>query len=166
MTKSTITTFLAGGGGLLATWLAVTPPATIPAGSNPADTPPGAVRAVTVDDLNLEEATLRAHLSSMPLRPSARNPFRFGRAAASVSPPVYIEAEAPVAPLVVPPPSLSLSGIFTETGKRTAIVTGGGQLYLVTEGDLVAGGYHVVAVESDAVTLRDAAGTDTRLVLH
>ena len=50
--------------------------------------------------------------------------------------------------------------------KRTAIISGDGQLYLVTEGEMVAGRYRVVTVDSDAVTLRDDAGTELRLSMH
>jgi hypothetical protein len=66
-------------------------------------------------------------------------------------------------------PSLILSGIaesrIPRGTRRTAIISGGGQLYLVTEGDMVAGRYRVVTVDSDAVTLRDDNGTDIRLSL-
>jgi hypothetical protein len=37
MMRSTIKTYFVTGGGLLATWLAVTPNPTAPVGSNPAD---------------------------------------------------------------------------------------------------------------------------------
>jgi cytoskeletal protein RodZ len=168
MTKSTLNALLAGGG-LLATWLAVNPntTATRPRSSVAATTSTSAAREVSVDDLNLQEARLREHLGSAPLRPSARNPFRFGKAAASATP-----AHTAAAPAVAPTPSpaaqppLSLSGIATDKGKRTAIISGEGQLYLVTEGERVAGRYQVVSVDSDTVTLRDDTGGETRLFLH
>src|SRR5438132_103762 len=78
MTKTTLNALLAGGG-LVATWLAVTP-APAPPASNLAATPrASAAREVTVDDLNLQEARLREHLGAVPLRPTGRNPFRFGK---------------------------------------------------------------------------------------
>src|SRR5437870_421247 len=121
MTKSTLNTLLAGGG-LLATWLAVTPNPTTPAGSSLAVTPRTSVsREVTMDDLNLQEARLREHLGSTPLRTSGRNPFRFGKGEPSETPapaaaPVVM---APVAPAPVEP-SLSFTGVANDKGKRTA----------------------------------------------
>jgi hypothetical protein len=167
MTKSTLNGLLAGGG-LLATWLAVNPNTTAPQASNvAAPARAGAVREVTAEDLNAQAATLAEHLGTAPLRPTERNPFRFGRATATKAPAVTAVAPilAPAAP-VVAQPSLSLSGIATEKGKHTAIITGDGQLYVVKEGESVAGRYVVVTVDSDAVTLRDGAGTETRLVLR
>jgi hypothetical protein len=168
MTKSTLNALLAGGG-LVATWFAVTPAST-PRASHLADAPrSGATREVTVDDLNVQEARLREHLGSVPLRPTGRNPFRFGKSRAPATP-----AQASAAPTIAPAPvaaapqqpALSLSGIFTDKGKRSAIITGDAQLYVVKEGESVAGRYRVVIVDSDAVTLKDDAGTEIRLVLH
>lgn len=178
MMKPTLTWWLTGGG-LLATWLAVTPATPPPAASPAARTDRSApVRATTEDDLNAQEARLRQHLSMVPLRPSARNPFRFAKpasappqlgtpGAASSSP---ASPAAPTVTIASAQPSLSLSGVAerqTPQGRvRTAIISGGGQLYLVTEGDSLAGRYRVVTVDSDAVTLREENGAETRLVLH
>ena len=52
---------------------------------------------------------------------------------------------------------LKLSGIAQKAGKRTAIISGDGQVYLVGEGDSVAGRYTVVTIDPEAVLLRDAA---------
>ena len=167
MTKSTWNGLLAGGG-LLATWLAVNPNTTTPPASNvAATTHASAVRDVTADDLNAQAEKLTEHLGSVAQRPTGRNPFRFGR-----STPTKAPAAAAVAPIAAPAapqpvqPSLSLSGIATDNGKHTAIITGDGQLYVVKEGDPVAGRYHVATVDSEAVTLRDDAGAETRLSLH
>ena len=167
MTKSTLNSLLAGGG-LLATWLAVTPNTTVaPASPRPATPGAAAVRNVTADDLNAQAEKLAAHLATVPMRPAGRNPFRFGRTSATKTP--ASSAIAQIAAPAVPqpaPPSLSLSGIFTDKGKRGAIITGEGQLYLVTEGESVAGRYVVATVDGDAVTLRDDAGIEIRLLLH
>src|SRR5436190_2025525 len=109
MTKTTLNALLAGGG-LLATWLAVTPNPAVPPASNLASTSrTAAVRDVTVDDLNLQEARLREHLGSVPLRPTGRNPFRFGKgnaeAPATAAAPIVSQASAPPAPAA---PTLSL----------------------------------------------------------
>jgi hypothetical protein len=154
------------GGGLIATWLAVNPNPVVPAGPSGAAAPRSpAVLQSTFDDLTLQETRLRQHLANVPLRPSGRNPFRFG---ASQS--VRLSAAAPTVPVpaaaVVVPPSLSLSGIATDKGTRTAIIAGDGQLYLVKAGELVGGRYNVVSIDSDSVTLRDEGGIETRLALH
>jgi hypothetical protein len=167
MTKSTWNGLLAGGG-LLATWLAVNPTTTTPPASNvSATTGASAVRDVTADDLNVQAEKLTEHLGSVAQRPTGRNPFRFGRSTPAKAPAAVAIAPiaAPVAPQPVQP-SLSLSGIATEKGKHTAIITGDGQLYVVKEGDPVAGRYRVVTVDGDAVTLRDDAGAEMRLLLH
>jgi hypothetical protein len=171
VTKSTFKTLWFTGGGLVATWLAVNPSPTTPHPLPLAATPrPGVVREVTLDDLNFLEARLRQHSGNGPLRPSARNPFRFGKVVAPEAPHPLAVTPAAAASTPRPQPSLNLSGIAErntpEGRKRTAIIAGDGQLYLVTEGELVAGRYHVVTIDSDAVTLRDDDGTDTRLVLR
>jgi len=65
------------------------------------------------------------------------------------------------------PPSLTLklSGVAQTAGKRTAIIAGESQIYLVAEGDLVAGRYTVVKIDPEAVLLRDVDGVDQRLIL-
>jgi hypothetical protein len=167
MTKWTLNALLAGGG-LLATWFAVTPPAPESHGSTPALTQTSnTVLQLTADDLNIQETRLREHLAGVPLRPSARNPFRFGAVSPSKVP---HESVLPAAAVVTPSPFggvvLSLSGIFNDNGTRTAIVTGDRQLYLVKQGELVAGRYEVVAVDANAVTLRTDSGTEVRLSLR
>ena len=60
---------------------------------------------------------------------------------------------------------LKLSGMAQQGGKRTAIIVGQGQIYLVGEGESLAGRYTVVAVDAEAIVLRDADGTEQRLLL-
>ena len=62
-------------------------------------------------------------------------------------------------------PVLRLSGIASDGAKRTAIISSEGQVYLVKEGDAVAGRYHVVSVDSDAATLRDDSGAEVTIEL-
>jgi hypothetical protein len=167
MTKSTLNTLWLAGGGLLATWLAVNPNTPALTGLDRAETArTGAVREVTLDDLKLQQMKRREQVGGAALPPSRRNPFRFRMASAPVTPHAAAPAVLPSAPASSPAPSLYLSGIATEGLKRTAIISGQGQLYLVTDGEPVAGRYHVVTVESNAVTLRDDTGADIRLVLH
>jgi hypothetical protein len=173
MTKSTLKALWLGAGGLLAMWLAVTPSGTSPGKSRSAVAEhPMAIHESTADNLAAQEARLRKHAGSVPLSSSTRNPFRFGSRKPDGITPQRGSAVAPVVPDAPPAPaepSLILSGIaesrIPQGTKRTAIVSGGGQLYLVTEGEMVAGRYRVVTVDSDAVTLRDGNGTDIRLIL-
>ena len=168
MTKSAFNTLWLTGGGLLATWLAVSP-------SNTATHDPSAISAghlaseeISAAELAAGAARLRQHPDRTALRPSTRNPFKFAHSSSAprpVQPPVA--ASAPAAP---PAPVLTLSGITEQKrageSKRTAVIFGEGQLYLVSAGDAVAGRYRVARVESDAVVLQDDAGVETRLTLH
>jgi hypothetical protein len=167
MTKSTWNAVIAGGG-LIATWFAVNPNTTPPARSSGAATQSTvAARQVTVDELTVQEQKLRAHLSTLPLRPSARNPFRFGSASrATPANPVSVAPVMPAPAMRVQQPTLSLSGMANDNGKRTAIITGDGQLYLAGEGDVIAGRYHVVTLTADGVTLRTDDGEEFRLFLR
>src|SRR5262245_36279073 len=78
ITKTTVRALIAGGG-LLATWLAVgtnhNSPSSLAQTSAPRTT---TTRETTAEDLKTQAAKLREHLSSGQLRPSTRNPFRFG----------------------------------------------------------------------------------------
>lgn len=171
MTKSTLKTLWLTGGGLVATWFAGEL-ATTPRNTSQTAPPerPAAIHETMADELTAQEARLRRQ-PAVQLKPSSRNPFRFAakQSEPTTMPPQRSAAAAPVAPAPVQP-SLSLSGIAerkTPQGTvRTAIISGDGQLYLVAEGEMVAGRYRVIAVDSDAVTLRDESGGEIRLVLH
>jgi hypothetical protein len=173
MTKSTLKALWIGGGGLLATWLAVTPSDTTPGKATIAVAErPVAIHESTADTLAAQEGRLRDRVGGVALGSSTRNPFRFGsKKPAGAMPQIGSPAAAVVPPVPPAPaqPSLSLAGIAErktpDGNKRTAIISGGGQLYLVTEGEMVAGRYLVVTVDSDAVTLRDDNGTSIRLSL-
>jgi len=165
MTKPTLKTLWFTGGGFLATWLTVTPNTTAPPVNATDAARPGVVREVTLDDLKLQRAHLREHVGKTVLKPSTRNPFRFGRSSVRRAPAMPAEV-MPSAPAAPPPPLLYLSGIATEGQKRTAIISGNGQVYLAGEGELVAGTFRVGAIEADAVTLRGDNSTEIRLVLH
>jgi hypothetical protein len=174
MTKTTLKALYVGGGGLLATWLAVTPNQGGPTSLNPAAQQPVVSRELSAQDLNSQVARLRARTASGVLRPSKRNPFRFSssksvesagsRVGSSVVPAV-VEPSVPVAP-----PPFTLSGVTekntTAGPRRTAVISHAAQIYLVGEGDSVAGLYTVVAIDAEAVLLRDASGTELRLVLQ
>ncbi len=73
-----------------------------------------------------------------------------------------LASPVPVAP---PAPVITLAGIAQTAGTRTAIVTIAGQLYLVREGDSLAGRYAVVKIDAETVLVRDTNGAEQRLVL-
>ena len=168
MTRTTFKALWFGGGGILATWIAVSPQhSSVPAAS-PATGLHRQVAASVPEELNAQAARLRERRGSAPLRPSTRNPFRFSSPKPVPQPPpervVAVATESAVAPAPAAP-LLTLSGIATKAGKRTAIITGAGQIYLAGEGDSVAGLYTVEKVDAEAVVLRNAAGSEQRLVL-
>jgi hypothetical protein len=170
MTRTTFKALWFSGGGVLATWLAVAPNA-----NNNAATPPAAVGRssspthATAEELNAQATRLRERTTALSLRPSTRNPFTFNTRrvaprAAATGAPADSPALAPVIPVPVGP-ALKLSGIAQKAWKRSAIISGDGQIYLVAEGDTVAGRYVVVKVDADAVHLLDPSGIEQRLVL-
>jgi len=160
--------FWFSGGGILATWLAVSPNDGMPASSQPAAAQRQASSSEQVE-LNEQALRLRERKSEADPGPSTRNPFRFSApkpapatTRGAVPPP---PAMAPMFPATPPPPALQLSGVAQKNGSRTAIIAGDGQIYLVGEGDSVAGRYTVVKVDPEAVLLRDSSGAEHRLVL-
>jgi len=172
MTKTTLKALWLGGGGVLATWLAVTPNQGVPTSAPTPTQRPAVSREPSADDLRAQADRLRARTNAMALRASTRNPFRFSTsrsaaaAGASIAPPAPVALPAPAVAL---PPALTLNGV---TGKqtpdgvrRTAVISGDGQMYFVSEGDSVAGRYTVSQIEPEAVVLRDADGAEVRLGL-
>jgi hypothetical protein len=171
MTRTTLKALWFGGGGILATWLAVSPNAGVQT------TPPAAAvrrpalqKEPTAEELNSKATLLRNRTTAAGLSPATRNPFRYRspKSSASAAPRgsnAPSAAIAPPIPVVPAGPVLKLSGVAQKAGKRTAILSGDGQIYLVGEGDSVAGRYTVVTIDPEAVLLRDAAGVEQRLVL-
>jgi len=167
MTRTTLKALWVGGGGILATWLAVSPNNGVPATSPVTDVRRQAL-ASAPEELNTQVVRLRERRDEARLRESTRNPFRFSSpkpAPQSTRERVFDAVAQPVEPVTPPPPMLTLSGVAQQAGKRTAIISGAGQIYLVGEGDSVAGLYTVVKVDAEAVLLRDAAGAEQRLIL-
>jgi len=137
------------------------------------DTPAAVETSGTVNlaaEVQAQTQRLRSRLAQAP-RPvePVRNPFSFApreserrssRTAAAL-PPV---AEAPLLPAE---PAIELVGVAenkTEQGLvRTAIVSAlSGDLFLVKEGETLAGRYKVKAVGVDAIELTDILSGDTR----
>ena len=171
MTRTTFKALWVGGGGVLATWLAVSPngvPTTSPA---TADRRPASASGPTAEELNAQATRLRNRTAAVTLRPSTRNPFKFSspksaaRSSAGREPAVQSPAIAPQIPAAPPGPAPRLSGIARKAGTRTAIISVGEQIYLAGEGDSVAGRFTVVTIDPEAVLLRDDAGVEQRLVL-
>jgi hypothetical protein len=173
ITKTTVKALLAGGS-VLATWFAVGPNHTAPVTPAISTERPAAARETTAEELNAEATKLRGHVSGQ-LRQSTRNPFRFGSARpATPHAGGSVVSRPPTIPLVTVAtpvaPSYTLAGIaernMPEDRKRTAVISGEGQLYLVTEGEMVGGRYTVVRIDPEAVLLRDQTGVELSLVLR
>jgi hypothetical protein len=139
---------------------------------------PPSAEAVQLDtlagDVQSQASRLRTRLAAAPApHASLRNPFMFGapeapvRRARPAVEPSSIEPAASAAPDLV----LELAGVAeqkTATGlKRTAMVAApGDQLFMVTEGQELAGRYRVSAIGADAVELTDLmTGATRRLAL-
>jgi hypothetical protein len=175
MTKTVLKAVWLGGGGVLATWIAVTPTHRVPTSGSSAIQRNIAQPEATADSLNAQAEQLRARTRTVMLRPSTRNPFRFTGPKAVAHSRDRLDAMTgatiePVAPMTPATPSLTLTGVATKKTadgtRRTAVISGDGGIYLVAAGDSVAGRYTVITVEEEAVVLRDAIGSDLRLVLR
>jgi hypothetical protein len=160
------------GAGALAAWFAGA------ATSNREMPDPVSVRTPPIDTHGAALADEIAKLQER-LRPSAepnhpgRNLFAF-RAAHVPVVPVALPAPQPAlteAPAATPaPPPFKLAGIAEDPGAngpvRTAILSGGGQVYLVKEGENVTSRYRVTRIAADVVELTDVTdGTTRRLAL-
>jgi hypothetical protein len=101
--------------------------------------------------------------SAAPL--ARRNPFVYARRAGPDSVAMPLAETAPTGAGVAPPPAApavvaphyTLSGIATTGDARTAVLSDGTSVHLVTTGQPI-GAYTVVAVSESSVTLADAAG--------
>jgi hypothetical protein len=169
--KRTATIVLCGGA--LAAWLAGA------ATSNRAIPDPVVPRALPIDArgtaLAGEIAKLHERLrpAAMPHTPG-RNLFAF-RAAAAAPPtapaPRAAITEIPLAPPGPAQPALKLAGISEDPGAdaplRMAFISGGGQLFMVKEGEAVTPRYRVARIASDGVELTDLIdGSSRRLVMR
>jgi hypothetical protein len=140
----------------------------------PIITPPQAIDARGVE---LTKEIARLHERLRPTTPPAdprRNLFTFrartAPAAARPDTASLLPATLEASTQRVSEPPLKLAGIAEDDGAdgpdRTAIISGGGQLFMVKEGDTVAGRYRVARISTDAVELTDVnAGIVRRLVM-
>src|SRR5215203_3393660 len=172
MTRTTLKALWVGGGGVLATWLAVAPNNPVPAAAPVAAVQRSASPSEpTARELNAQAARLTGRMNAAKLLPSTRNPFRFNppKHAPQPEPLRALRAQPSAAEPAIPPapmgPVLKLSGIAQTGGKYTAIISGDGRVYLVGEGESVGGRFTVTAIDPEAVLLRDTSGAEQRLVL-
>jgi hypothetical protein len=174
MTRTTLKALWFGGAGVLTTWLAVSPNPGRPAAAQQFSVPSTTTKTEsTAEGLNAQADRLRERTAAVGLRASTRNPFQFnstrtrptspGTPREQDAAPMAIASPLPVQP---PPPVMTLAGIAQTAGKRTAIITIAGQLYLVREGDSVAGRYAVAKIDAETVLIHDTDGVEQRLVLR
>ena len=167
MTRTTLKALYFGGGGIIATWLAVSPTQVAPSSSENVPTQrPAAATELSAEHLNAQTTRLREHAGAVTLDDSSRNLFQYNshHAAREVhhAPPQTL----PAAPAAPPQPPFTLSGVAQKAGKRTAVMSSGGQIYVVGDGDSFAGRYSVVKVDPEAVLIRDTDGVEYRLILR
>ncbi len=166
MTRTTLKALWFGGGGILATWLAVSPNHGMPSSSQnvPSNGSSGAA-VVSAEQLNSQAERLRERAAGGPLSESRRNPFRYN---AQHAPAAVRQAPPPVQMPVLNTPAalpMTLSGVAQKAGKRTAIITMEGQLYVVGEGQTFAGRYTMIKIDPETVLFRDTDGVERRLAL-
>jgi hypothetical protein len=101
------------------------------------------------------------------VRTSGRDPFRFQ--ARAVRPPVVAPPPVPVAAEPLPPPPLpvlSLSGVAVDvvdgTPQRSAVLSAPAGVFIVREGDPVAGLYTVVSIGEESIELQATADGSRR----
>jgi hypothetical protein len=152
------------GGGALVVWLAAaaTSPARSPA--SVAVTPPAAVDRSGAE-LSAEIARLRERLRPTAQPSQVRDLFRYQpRAAARVAvapQPHALEPPMPLRDVASPstPAPLRLVGMAEDPGDagpvRTAILSGFGDLFIVKDGDSIAGRYRVTAIGAEGIDLVD-----------
>ena len=169
MTRTTLKALWFGGAGVVTTWLAVSPtPGVRPSSSAYSAQQPAAATQPSAEQLTAQADRLRERTTAATLRESTRNPFQFtskpsaGRVAQDRDvPPMAMPAPMPMPP----PPMFSLSGVAQDAGKRTAIISSNGQIYLAGEGESFAGRFTVIKIDPSTVLIRDEAGAEQRLVL-
>jgi hypothetical protein len=165
-------TAVISGAGILATWFFSMPPAHAPAS---AVAPAVRTPRVASSSIDIEKQAARLQVRPRPearyTEPS-RNPFRFSERREPTRPTTGIVAAPPIAiaPLLPPPPTITLDGIAADTAggqeQRTAILHTDAGVVLAKEGDEVAG-YRVGKIAADAVELvKTGDGSTLRLGLR
>lgn len=147
----------------LSAWLAIQTGGSLAPAPRPVPAAEGAASPLDpmVRAVQSQAGRLRAYLADVPpLTRPTRNPFRFRQPAADAS--VRRPAPALSTPSAVLAPSrpvLTLSGLAEDTSPggavRTAVITAGGQLYLVKEGETFARRFRVDRIGADTVRVSD-----------
>jgi hypothetical protein len=170
--------YVLASGGLLATYVASGP--VRPAQDVAAPRRVAAARANAATDIQEQAMRLQARerqRGTGAFRPPSRNPFRFSMRPAparvvveSSAPPVALTAPVRVPPAITPPvitPVITLSGVATDdvggTLQRTAILSTGGGVLLVREGDAVGADYKVAKIDEAWVDLVATDGSVRRV---
>ena len=167
----------ASGATVLAGWLASSPPENVASGGAvvPSRSSRAAVSAASASDIEEQATRLQARIrrETSYARP-ARNPFRFSEsvpgAPAIPAPETSNVPEPMAAPLLPPPPTVTLVGMAEDRAEqgseRTAILSSPDGVILVRKGDSVLGLYRVTVIEEEAVELTSVAdGSTLRLSL-
>jgi hypothetical protein len=168
-----------GGAVLLAAWLSSAATSPQETEQSTSANPQGTSGTDSVGfDMQEQAARLRAKLAAAPVpQQPARNPFSFAvrelpAARARVHAAVPELPPASNAPLVEVEPPLSLVGMAerqTPAGPvRTAVIAGDADdVFLVSQGEEVAGRYRVTVIAADAVELQHlSTGAVRRLMLR
>lgn len=160
-------------GGALIAWLA----GAATSNHSIAAPPVEAARPIEVQGAELATEIARLHdrlkPDAKPIGPG-RNLFTFraapvrSQALALAAPVAALSEAAPSAPVPLP---LTLEGIAEDAGadgpSRTAFIAGGGQFFMVKEGDSITPRYRVVKISADVVELSDESDhTIRRLALR
>lgn len=159
-----------GGLTLLAAWLASAAGVQrqAPAPRAEARSPEAVQIEALASDVQSQAARLRARLATAPAATtSARNPFSFGARARSVvrtTPAQAMLVAPPAVPAAMPLELVGLAEQMVDGAMtRTAMIAApGDQLFMVAQGEELAGQYRVSAVGADAVELTDVATGATR----
>jgi len=160
---------------LVAVWVAKT--ATLPYRTGSAESTPVTTEPRDpgpLDSLDLEGAAMRLRArvdAAARPNPPARNPFRFGAEPVvrrSPQPQSPVAEVAPVPNVAPTAPPLVLVGLAEQSvdgaSVRTAVMSMAQTLYYVKAGDRVGSAYEVVAVEADAVEVKDLVSGATRTI--
>jgi len=155
-----------GAGTVLAAWLAsAAAPSFGPEPASDLQAPRLSGPDLKVVELAAETERLQERLRMVPaVRPVTRNPFRFvAQPPPATSPARLAEMAAPATPL---PPPVRLIGIAEASPgsadpERTAIVSLGGELLLVTPGESIGGRYRVTGIGAEAIELEDTLDAQT-----
>jgi len=164
------------GGTLLAAWLAAAAaPSLAPQAGSASPKSQGSETDRRVLELAVEADRLHDRLSVVLAPPPVmRNPFQFSRRAPAPAATVHVarEPEAPPPPAVAvsAPPPITFLGVAEDTAgtnpARTAILSFGGDLLLVKEGELIGDRYRLTKIGSDVIELQDSKDSRTfRIVL-